>query len=116
LSDALEAIREITGPVGPLEALLDHPNGPPRAAVVFAHPLPTAGGTMHTKVVFQGAKALTRIAASSCGSTSRCRAYAAWDEAGEMDDIGLQLILDEVSDLEMWAAVFLRLHVAMTWG
>ena len=29
--------------------------------VVFAHPLPIKGGTMHTKVVFQAAKALTRI-------------------------------------------------------
>ena len=31
------------------------------AAVVFAHPLPIKGGTMHTKVVFQAAKALTGI-------------------------------------------------------
>jgi len=46
---------EIPGPAGPLEALLDEPRGvAPRAAVVFAHPLPTQGGTMHTKAVFQG--------------------------------------------------------------
>ena len=32
-----------------------------RAAVVFAHPHPQFGGTMHTKTVFQGAKALARI-------------------------------------------------------
>ena len=32
-----------------------------RAAVVFAHPHPQYGGTMHTKAVYQGAKALTRI-------------------------------------------------------
>ena len=32
-----------------------------RAAVVFAHPHPQYGGTMHTKTVYQGAKALTRI-------------------------------------------------------
>ena len=56
-----DAVREIAGPVGPLEVLIDLPAGAPRAAVVFAHPLPTHGGTMHTKVVFQGAKALTRI-------------------------------------------------------
>ena len=34
---------------------------PVRAAVVFAHPLPTHGGTMHTKAVYQAAKAMTRI-------------------------------------------------------
>ena len=44
-----------TGPAGPLEALLDAPDGDAeRAAVVFAHPLPTHGGTMHTKAVYQG--------------------------------------------------------------
>ena len=31
-----------------------------RAAVVFAHPHPQQGGTMHTKVVYQAAKALNR--------------------------------------------------------
>ena len=31
------------------------------AAVVFAHPHPQHGGTMHTKAVYQGAKALARI-------------------------------------------------------
>jgi alpha/beta superfamily hydrolase len=54
-------VRQIPGPAGPLETLFDVPAGPPRAAVVFAHPLPTEGGTMHTKVVFQAAKALARI-------------------------------------------------------
>jgi len=46
-----------------LEALLDAPEGtaPVRAAVVFAHPHPQFGGTMHTKAVYQGAKGLTRI-------------------------------------------------------
>jgi uncharacterized protein len=46
-----------------LEALLDEPEGnaPVRAAVVFAHPHPQFGGTMHTKTVYQGAKGLTRL-------------------------------------------------------
>jgi uncharacterized protein len=46
-----------------LEALLDEPEGnaPVRAAVVFAHPHPQFGGTMHTKAVYQGAKGLTRL-------------------------------------------------------
>ena len=43
--------------------MLDGPDteGPIRAAVVFAHPHPQFGGTMHTKAVFQGAKGLARI-------------------------------------------------------
>jgi alpha/beta superfamily hydrolase len=56
-------LREITGPAGRLEAILEEPAnaGAPRAAVVFAHPHPQYGGTMHTKVVYQTAKALCRI-------------------------------------------------------
>ena len=51
----------IPGPAGPLEAIIDGDTATPRAAVVFAHPHPQQGGTMHTKAVFQGAKGLTRI-------------------------------------------------------
>ncbi len=73
-------IRHIHGPAGRLEALLDEPDActgnalaadpqaaetppaaQPRAAVVLAHPHPLYGGTMHTKVVFQTAKAFCRI-------------------------------------------------------
>ena len=58
----MPTITDLTGPAGRLEALLDTPEpAPVRAAVVFAHPHPQHGGTMHTKVVFQGAKALGRI-------------------------------------------------------
>src|ERR1051326_2890603 len=57
----MAAIHDLNGPAGRLEALLDAPAGrEPRAAVVFAHPLPTHGGTMHTKAVYQGAKGLVR--------------------------------------------------------
>src|SRR5258705_7369930 len=64
--------RDIPGPVGHLEALLEEPAEPAgvnrdglvergrgaavRAAVVFGHPHTAHGGTMHTKVVFQAAK------------------------------------------------------------
>lgn len=51
----------IPGPAGPLEMRIDGDSPTPRAAVVFAHPHPQQGGTMHTKAVFQGAKGLTRI-------------------------------------------------------
>jgi len=56
----------LEGPAGPLEGLLDEPpsiDGASgvRASVVFGHPHPQHGGTMHTKAVYQGAKGLTRI-------------------------------------------------------
>jgi uncharacterized protein len=57
-------ITDLCGPAGQLEAILDEPadeRATPHAAVVFAHPHPQYGGTMHTKAVFQGAKGLTRI-------------------------------------------------------
>jgi uncharacterized protein len=73
-------IRHFPGPAGRLEALVDEPAGctatglgadeqsglepsvvQPRAAVVLAHPHPLYGGTMHSKVVFQAAKAFCRI-------------------------------------------------------
>jgi uncharacterized protein len=58
-------ITDLSGPAGFLEAILDEPVAAradgPHAAVVFAHPHPEFGGTMHTKAVFQGAKGLARI-------------------------------------------------------
>ena len=58
----MPTVTDLVGPAGRLEALLDTPEpSPVRAAVVFAHPHPQHGGTMHTKVVFQGTKALSRI-------------------------------------------------------
>lgn len=54
-------LREIPGPAGPLEALLDLPDGEPRAVAVFGHPHPMHGGTMHTKALYQAAKAMPRI-------------------------------------------------------
>ncbi len=60
----MPTITDLKGPAGRLEALLEVPDAgtdPPRAAVVFAHPHPQFGGTMHTKAVYQGAKGLTRI-------------------------------------------------------
>lgn len=61
----MPTITDLAGAAGPLEALLDEPAREPlRAAVVFAHPHPQFGGTMHNKVVFQSAKALSRIGCS----------------------------------------------------
>jgi alpha/beta superfamily hydrolase len=60
----MPAIADLRGSSGVLEAILEEPSGSdqkPRAAVVFGHPHPQHGGTMHTKVVYQGAKGLARI-------------------------------------------------------
>lgn len=69
----MPTVIDLIGPAGPLEGLLDEPESDQghtgvrpkpssvRAAVVFAHPHPQYGGTMHTKAVYQGAKGLARI-------------------------------------------------------
>jgi alpha/beta superfamily hydrolase len=53
---------EIPGTAGQLEGLINAKTAAdPRAVAVLAHPLPTQGGTMHTKALFHAAKALARI-------------------------------------------------------
>jgi uncharacterized protein len=117
-----ETVREIPGAVGQLEALLDLPNGTPSRAVVFAHPLPIKGGTMHTKVVFQAAKALTRIGCAVLRFNFRGvgRSSGTWDNGrGEMDDYraAVDFLSGKYPDLEMWAAGFsFGSYIAMTSG
>ena len=115
-------VREIRGQDGPLDALIDMPGDAPRAAVVFAHPLPIEGGTMHTKVVFQSAKALARIGCVVLRFNFRGvgRSAGAWDGGrGELDDYraALDFLTALYPDLEVWAAGFsFGSFVAMTVG
>src|SRR5436190_8804166 len=118
-------LREITGPAGTLEALLDEPaaergvnrdglveagrSGELRAAVVFGHPHPQMGGTMHTKIVFQSAKALTRIGCAVLrfnfrGVGRSDGAYA--NGVGEQDDFraALDFVRDRYPDVPLWTA------------
>jgi alpha/beta superfamily hydrolase len=117
-----EAIREIAGPAGRLEVLIDAPAAAPRAVVVFAHPLPTQGGTMHTKVVFQGAKALTRIGCAVLRFNFRGvgRSTGRWDNGvGELDDYraALAFAAGHYPGVELWAAGFsFGSYVALTCG
>ena len=59
----MATITDLKGPAGHLESRIDEPPAGTtlRAAVVFAHPHPQFGGTMHTKAVYQGAKGLARV-------------------------------------------------------
>jgi uncharacterized protein len=101
----------IPGPAGPLEALIDRPVGPPRAAVVFAHPHPQHGGTMHTKAVYQGTKGLTRIGCVVLRFNFRGvgASAGAFDEgAGECADFraALDYLAATYPGLPLWAAGF----------
>jgi len=106
-----DVVREIPGAFGPLEALLDLPDGAPRAAVVFAHPLPTAGGTMHTKACYQGTKGLVRVGCAVLRFNFRGvgRSAGEWDEGqGEKDDFraALDYMAQRFPGLQLWAAGF----------
>lgn len=49
----------ISGAAGRLEGLWKEATPPKRGSAVFAHPHPRHGGTMHNKVVYRAAQALT---------------------------------------------------------
>ena len=118
-------LREIAGPMGRLEALLDDPATRPtavRAAVVLAHPHPQHGGTMHTKVVYQTAKALTRIGCVVLRFNFRGVGTSAGrfdNGTGEADDFraGLDFLYDRHPDARLWTAGFsFGAWIALTTG
>jgi len=117
-------LREVVGPAGLLEALLEEPSpsrrvneegllerghgGTLRAAVAFAHPHPQYGGTMHTKVVYQSAKALSRIGCAVLRFNFRGAGRSAGTFSsgpGEMDDFraGLDFLRDRYPSAPLWA-------------
>jgi alpha/beta superfamily hydrolase len=118
----VEVVRDIPGPAGPLECLIEQPKNQPRAVVVFAHPLPTEGGTMHTKVVFQGAKALARIGCIVLRFNFRGVGLSSgeWDKGvGEMADFkaAVDYVAERHPGLDIWAAGFsFGSYIAMTAG
>jgi len=119
------ALREIAGPAGRLEALLDEPAQPGtigadgrvsaghtgglRAAIVFAHPHTGYGGTMHTKMVYQSAKALSRIGCAVLRFNFRGAGASAgsFDEGpGEMEDFraALDFMAAQYPGAPLWVA------------
>ena len=107
----MAAVDDLSGPAGRLEALIDEPSTPPRAAVVFAHPLPTHGGTMHTKTVFQGSKGLVRAGCAVLRFNFRGvgRSEGVFDQGpGETEDFraALDYLAKRYPHLPLWAAGF----------
>ena len=111
----MPTITDLSGPAGPLEAVLDEPAVTPeggiRAAVVFAHPHPQFGGTMHTKAVYQGTKGLTRIGCAVLRFNFRGVGASAGEfdrGEGEMADFraGLDYMAARYPGARLWAAGF----------
>jgi alpha/beta superfamily hydrolase len=118
-------LREISGPAGRLEALLDEPVSSRRvgnsgllepghetgmrAAAVLAHPHTEYGGTMHTKVVYQAAKALSRIGCAVLRFNFRGAGASDGQFSngpGEMDDMraALDFMSQRWPGAHVWAA------------
>jgi uncharacterized protein len=57
----MSSLKAVTfpGPAGRLEGLWKEASPPRRGGAVFAHPHPLHGGTLHNKVVYRAARALT---------------------------------------------------------
>jgi uncharacterized protein len=114
---------EIRGPAGRLEARLDEPAAArhvdgqglvaeaapsgPRAAVVLAHPHPQLGGTMHTKALYQAAKAFTRIGCAVLrfnfrGAGASSGVYS--DGPGEMEDCraAIDFMAERFAGTRLW--------------
>ena len=119
---ASDFLREIAGPAGPLEALLDEPEGEPRAVAVFGHPLPIEGGTMHTKALYQAAKAMPRIGVAALRFNFRGvgRSVGTFDAGpGEKEDFkaAIDYVSERFPDLPIWAAgMSFGSWIAMTVG
>ncbi|MGH9374289.1 MAG: alpha/beta hydrolase [Vicinamibacterales bacterium] len=112
----MPTINDLRGPAGRLEAILDEPalkagDRGPKAAVIFAHPHPQYGGTMHTKAVYQGAKGLSRIGCAVLRFNFRGVGLSdgAFDAGeGEIEDFraALDYMADRYPGMRLWTAGF----------
>ena len=119
---ASDFLREFAGPAGPLEALLELPQGEPRAVAIFGHPHPLHGGTMHTKALYQAAKAMPRIGVAALRFNFRGvgRSAGTFDSGdGEKEDFraAIAFVGERFPDLPIWAAgMSFGAWIAMTVG
>jgi alpha/beta superfamily hydrolase len=119
---ASDVVREIAGPAGPLEALLDAAESEPRAIAVFGHPHPLHGGTMHTKALYQAAKAMPRIGVAALRINFRGvgRSAGTFDAGlGEKDDFraAIAFAQERFPNVPVWAAgMSFGAWIAMTVG
>jgi len=119
---ASDFLREFAGPAGPLEALLELPQGEPRAVAIFGHPHPLHGGTMHTKALYQAAKAMPRIGVAALRFNFRGvgRSAGTFDSGdGEKEDFraAIAFASERFPDLPIWAAgMSFGAWIAMTVG
>lgn len=107
----MPTITDLRGPAGRLEAIVDEPAGTPRAVVVFAHPHPEFGGTMHTKAVYQGAKGLVRAGCAVLRFNFRGVGASEGEfdgGPGEKDDFSAAIgyVAERHGGLPIWAAGF----------
>ena len=116
-------LRDIQGPAGRLEALLEMPaargitgdglvatgaDDAVRAAVVLGHPHPQFGGTMHTKGVYHATKGLARIGCAVLRFNFRGvgKSEGVYDEGrGERDDFhsALDVMAERFPGVPLWA-------------
>ncbi len=61
MAATLQTIETLQGPAGRLEALLNVGENDSKYSALVCHPHPPSGGTMHTKVVYQAAKAFSHF-------------------------------------------------------
>ena len=103
--------RELTGPAGTLEALLEGPEDNPRAIGVVCHPHPLHEGSMHNKVVHSLARSFSRAGARTVRFNFRGvgASEGTFDEArGETEDAlaVIEWLRSEVPDRPLWLAGF----------
>jgi hypothetical protein len=80
---------QIPGPVGSLEALIEYPEGQPKAIAVICHPHPRKLGTMHNKVTATLARTFSHLGAVAVRFNFRGVGHSEGnyaDGVGERDD------------------------------
>lgn len=113
---------EIMGPAGPLEARLDWPASPPRAAALVCHPHPSHGGNMHSKTVSRTARALVALGSVTLRFNFRGVGHSAGRFSGgdgELDDAAcaLETLVQHVPGQRLFLGGFsFGSHVALQLG